>query len=125
MDTLVTAQWLKQHINDSDLVVLDCTVVTMPDANDARGLHNVSGRPDYELGHIPNARAPLIKSIMLLRDLKGTVARRKAKLMAESLISFATRQMCPSDRARRGLQACPCSALAFFTRYLHAFKILP
>ena len=55
METLVTAEWLKQHINDSDLVILDCTVVTMPDANDARGLHNVSGRPDYELGHIPNA----------------------------------------------------------------------
>ena len=55
MDTLVTAEWLKQHINDSDLVILDCTVVTMPDTNDPRGLHNVSGRPDYELGHIPNA----------------------------------------------------------------------
>lgn len=55
MDTLVTAEWLKQHINDSDLVILDCTVVTMPDENDARGLRNVSGRPDYELGHIPNA----------------------------------------------------------------------
>jgi thiosulfate/3-mercaptopyruvate sulfurtransferase len=27
----------------------------MPDATDPRGLHNVSGRPDYELGHIPNA----------------------------------------------------------------------
>lgn len=55
MDTLVTADWLKQHINDSDLVILDCTVVTMPDENDPRGLSNVSGRPDYELGHIPNA----------------------------------------------------------------------
>ena len=55
MDTLVTAEWLKQHINDSDLVILDCTVVTMSDENDARGIHNVSGRADYELGHIPNA----------------------------------------------------------------------
>lgn len=55
MDNLVTADWLKQHINDPDLVVLDCTVVTMPDSNDPRGLRNVSGRPDYELGHIPNA----------------------------------------------------------------------
>ena len=55
MDTLVTADWLKQNINDSDLVILDCTVVTMPDANDPRGLKNVSGRPEYELGHIPNA----------------------------------------------------------------------
>jgi len=55
LDTLVTAEWLKLHINDSDLVILECTVVTMPDAKDARGLRNVSGRPDYELGHIPNA----------------------------------------------------------------------
>jgi len=55
LDTLVTAKWLKQHINDSDLVILDCTVVTIPDTNDARGLKNVSGYPDYELGHIPNA----------------------------------------------------------------------
>lgn len=55
MDSLVTAEWLKEHIDDPNLVVLDCTVVTLPDASDARGLRNVSGRPDYELGHIPNA----------------------------------------------------------------------
>lgn len=64
MDTLVTAEWLKQHINDSDFVILDCTVVTMPDANDARGLHNVSGRPDYELGHIPNAGFADLKDVL-------------------------------------------------------------
>lgn len=55
MDTLVNAEWLSQHINDPDLVLLDCTVVTMPDKDDPRGLHNVSGRPDYDLGHIPSA----------------------------------------------------------------------
>lgn len=55
MDSLVNAEWLKKHINDPDLMVLDCTVVTVPDANDPRGLKNVSGRPEYELGHIPNA----------------------------------------------------------------------
>ena len=53
MDLLVTAQWLSQHINDPDLVVLDCTVVTIP--HDDGGFHNVSGWPDYETGHIPNA----------------------------------------------------------------------
>jgi len=62
MDTLVSALWLKQHINDPDMVLLDCTVVTMPDANDPRGLHNVSGLPDYELGHIPNAGFADLKS---------------------------------------------------------------
>jgi thiosulfate/3-mercaptopyruvate sulfurtransferase len=55
MDTLVSAEWLGKHINDPDLVVLDCTVVTVPDEDDPRGLKNVSGRPDYELGHIPNS----------------------------------------------------------------------
>jgi len=55
MDMLVNAEWLKKHINDPELVVLDCTVVTMPDKDDPRGLKNVSGRPEYELGHIPNA----------------------------------------------------------------------
>ena len=55
MDTLVNAEWLKKHINDPELVLLDCTVVTMPDEDDPRGLKNVSGRPEYELGHIPNA----------------------------------------------------------------------
>jgi thiosulfate/3-mercaptopyruvate sulfurtransferase len=53
MDYLVTAEWLSQHIDDPDLVVLDCTVVTIP--HDDGGVHNVSGRPDYETGHIPNA----------------------------------------------------------------------
>lgn len=69
MDSLISAQWLKQHINDPDLVVLDCTVVTMPDANDPRGLHNVSGRPDYELGHIPHAG---------FADLKGELCKTNA-----------------------------------------------
>lgn len=55
MDNLVSAQWLKEHINDPDLVILDCTVVTVPDENDPRGLRNDSGRQEYELGHIPNA----------------------------------------------------------------------
>jgi thiosulfate/3-mercaptopyruvate sulfurtransferase len=60
MDTLVTAEWLSQHIDDPDLVVLDCTVVTIP--HDDGGFHNVSGRPDYETGHIPNAGFADLKS---------------------------------------------------------------
>ena len=53
MDTLVTPEWLSQLIEDPDLVVGNCTVVTIP--HDDGGFHNVSGRPDYETGHIPNA----------------------------------------------------------------------
>jgi thiosulfate/3-mercaptopyruvate sulfurtransferase len=53
MDTLVSTDWLSQHLDDSDLVVLDCTVCTRPE--EGGGFHNVSGRPDYGLGHIPSA----------------------------------------------------------------------
>jgi thiosulfate/3-mercaptopyruvate sulfurtransferase len=53
MNSLVTAEWLNLHVDDPDLVVLDCTVVTIP--HEDGGFHNVSGRPDYETGHIPNA----------------------------------------------------------------------
>jgi len=53
MDTLVTAEWLSEHLNDPDLVVLDCTVLVEPDEDG--GFRIVSGRANYETGHIPTA----------------------------------------------------------------------
>lgn len=53
MGTLVTTEWLSQHLGDPDLVVLDCTVRMEPD--EAGGFRSVSGRADYEGGHIPSA----------------------------------------------------------------------
>jgi len=52
-DTLVSAEWLYQHIDDDNLVLLDCSVSTIPE--EGGGFHNVSARPDYETGHLPNA----------------------------------------------------------------------
>jgi len=69
MESLVTAEWLSRHLDDPDLVVLDCSVVTVPHADG--GLHNVSGRPDYELGHIPNAG---------FADLKGDLCDRNSSI---------------------------------------------
>jgi thiosulfate/3-mercaptopyruvate sulfurtransferase len=53
METLVTAQWLSEHLDDPDLVVLDCTVQIEPDGHG--GYQSVSGRANYESGHIPSA----------------------------------------------------------------------
>jgi thiosulfate/3-mercaptopyruvate sulfurtransferase len=53
MDTLVTTEWLSQHLDDPDLVVLDCTVSVVPDEDG--GFRIVSGRAAYEGGHIPSA----------------------------------------------------------------------
>ena len=63
MDTLVTTEWLSQHLDDPDLVVLDCSVCSVPD--DKGGIHNVSRRADYDCGHIPTAG---------FADLKGDLA---------------------------------------------------
>ena len=53
MGTLVTTEWLSQHIDDPDLVVLDCTVRVVLD--ESGGMQSVSGRADYEACHIPSA----------------------------------------------------------------------
>lgn len=52
-DTLVSADWLKQHLGDPNLVVLDATVVIEQDA--AGNLRSINGRANYESGHIPTA----------------------------------------------------------------------
>ncbi len=53
MDSLVTAEWLAEHLNDPDLVVLDATVLIEQDEDG--GFRTVNGRPNYEAGHIPTA----------------------------------------------------------------------
>jgi thiosulfate/3-mercaptopyruvate sulfurtransferase len=63
MDTLVNTEWLSQQLEDPDLVVLDCSVSTVPD--DEGGIHNESGLADYDCGHIPTAG---------FADLKGELA---------------------------------------------------
>ena len=42
MDTLLTTEWLSKNLDAPDLVLLDCTVTTIPHED---GGHNVSARP--------------------------------------------------------------------------------
>jgi thiosulfate/3-mercaptopyruvate sulfurtransferase len=63
--SLVTTEWLSQHLDDPDLVVLDCTVEVGPD------YRGVSGRASYESGHIPTAG---------FADLMGDLADRSSSL---------------------------------------------
>lgn len=53
MDSLVTAEWLQAHLDDPDLVVLDCSVTV--EIDDDGGFRTVNGRPAYKEGHIPTA----------------------------------------------------------------------
>ncbi len=69
MDTLVTSDWLNRHVDDPDLVVLDCSVNQEPDEDG--GFRNVSGRADYDAGHVPSAG---------FADLIGDLADRDSPL---------------------------------------------
>jgi thiosulfate/3-mercaptopyruvate sulfurtransferase len=51
-DTLVTAAWLNEHLDDPNLVVLDCSVNVEQGES---GLVIESGRAAYDAGHIPTA----------------------------------------------------------------------
>ncbi len=53
MDSLVNTVWLNKHLHDSDLVVLDCTVAI--EKGDNGQYRAVSGRANYESGHLPTA----------------------------------------------------------------------
>ena len=53
IDTLVTTEWLSQHLDDPDVVVLDCTVRV--EMEEGGGFQILSGLDDYEGGHIPSA----------------------------------------------------------------------
>jgi thiosulfate/3-mercaptopyruvate sulfurtransferase len=53
MDSLVTVEWLAEHLDDPDLVVLDCSVMVEP--TDDGGFRAVSGRSNFDAGHIPTA----------------------------------------------------------------------
>ncbi len=53
LESLVTTEWLSEHLDDPDLVVLDCTVLVQ--ADEKGGFQIVSGRANYEAGHIPSA----------------------------------------------------------------------
>ena len=53
MDSLVSAAWLREHVDDPDLVVIDATVLIESDGNG--NLRSVNGRTNYEAGHIPTA----------------------------------------------------------------------
>ena len=74
MDSLVNTAWLADHLDDPDLVVLDCSVVTVME--EGGGFHNESGRAQYEQGHIPGAG---------FADLKGELSD------LDSAIEFAVR----------------------------------
>lgn len=62
IDSLVSAEWLKQNIDAADLVVIDATVFITMDAHG--NYESASGKAQFDDGHIPGA---------VFADLKGNL----------------------------------------------------
>lgn len=77
---LVETDWLAQHLTDPKVVVLDCTVHLIPNPKTTYDV--VSGRADFENGHIPGAQ---------FLDLQADLSDPDAKLrfMLPSVEHFA------------------------------------
>lgn len=70
MEKLVGAEWLHDHIDQPDIVVLDCTVDMVP--TDDGAVNYVSGEKSHADEHIPSAR---------FADLVGSLSASGSKLM--------------------------------------------
>jgi thiosulfate/3-mercaptopyruvate sulfurtransferase len=70
---LVSTAWLAEHLDDPDLLVLDCTVYLRPPAADAprQAYVQESGRANWEAGHIPGSG---------FADLTTELSDREARL---------------------------------------------
>jgi thiosulfate/3-mercaptopyruvate sulfurtransferase len=54
-NALVRGDWLEAHLADPELRVFDCTFHLVYEEGADRPYHQISGRSDYEAGHIPGA----------------------------------------------------------------------
>jgi thiosulfate/3-mercaptopyruvate sulfurtransferase len=78
---LVETDWLAQHLNDPNVIVLDCTTHLIPDP---RITYEVKpGREDFEQAHIPGAQF-----VDMLRDVSDT--SQHLRFMRQSPEEFAS-----------------------------------
>lgn len=77
MNTIVSPEWLAEHLNDSNLVIVDCRfVLGQPE----------EGRKAYELDHIPGAHY-----LDLDKDLSGPVKEHGGRHPLPDLGTFSLR----------------------------------
>jgi thiosulfate/3-mercaptopyruvate sulfurtransferase len=79
----VTTQWLSEHLGEPDLVVLDCTVRV--ERGQDGGFQVISGRADFESGHIPTAGFADLTSDVADGSKRFMFARRAAGQSAAAM----------------------------------------
>lgn len=92
-ELLVDSDWLACHSNHADLRLFDCTVNLKPDATGTQ--QAISGRPDYERGHILGAHF-----IDLQQDLSDNRSRLRFTLPDAAYFAAAMRRLGVSDDSK-------------------------
>ena len=54
-DSIVSSQWLSDHLHDHNLRVFECTMYLQYDSSGEKPVTARNARPEYEAGHIPGA----------------------------------------------------------------------
>ncbi len=93
MDSLVSVDWLKQHLDDPDLVVLDCRVL-ISQAEDG-SLLTLNGRDSYKSAHIPTA-----VFADLLEDLSDTDSQHQFAVPTPNAFAAAISKLGVGDNTR-------------------------
>ena len=71
---LVETDWLAEHLDDPDLRIIDCTQY-LPGYGDNVAITTVSGRENYEQGHIPGAAYVDLLGELTDRTVQGSTPR--------------------------------------------------
>ena len=90
---LVETEWLAQHLDDPDVVVLDCTTHLIPDPKTTYQVK--PGREDFEQCHIPGAQF-----VDMLRDVSDTAQSLRFMRQSPEQFAAAMRRFGVSNRTR-------------------------
>ncbi len=93
LGTLVTTQWLSEHLDDPDLVILDCSMLVTQGEDGT--FQSVSGRSSYEEGHIPGAVFADI-----INDLSDTESPYPFTLPTAEKLTMALGELGVGDQSR-------------------------
>ena len=90
---LVETDWLALHLNDPDVVVLDCTTHLIPKPEITYQV--VPGREDFERGHIPGAQF-----VDMAHDVSDTTQQLRFMRQAPGDFAVAMRRFGVGNRTR-------------------------
>jgi len=108
-EAIVTSDWLETHIHEPNLRIFDCTTTLVHEVNSPHPYRVVSGRKEFEIGHIPGSayldlqadfsdsnsrwamKLPTVAELTTAFELAGIGDNTRVILYSRNSVSWATR----------------------------------